>query len=151
MRGIAECTIHTLLPLLQHHYPDYIIEGNFTSETVGCCKNMKYDEATGHIIDPSMEQSMVFMEETLPGFELDLIQMGSNEQTSSRPLHTGFSSGNDSVSTLGRPQGQQLSTSTSTRLVSILGSSSHQNDDASVLSSTSGITMATIHTIETQI
>ena len=50
LKAQAECTIHTLLPLLQHHYPDSGIEQNFTQETVNWCQHLQYDSQEGWIL-----------------------------------------------------------------------------------------------------
>ena len=153
LKAIAECTIHTLLPLLQHHFPECNLEGNFTQEAITRCRGMVYDEATGTVIDPTLEQSMKYMEEApLRGFELDMSLVEQQETELGRPLRTGFPTDVDSVSTLGRPNTQTAAATTVLVPRTTVGNSTGtQHDDALVMSSTSGVTMATIQTIETQI
>ena len=88
LKAQAECTIHTLLPLLQHHYPESGIQSNFTQRAVERCKNMVFDEETGTVVDPTVEQSMKFLdEETLPGFTLDLSLLTQSKTTDRSLVH----------------------------------------------------------------
>ena len=150
VRAHAECTVHTLLPLLQYHYPDSAIENNFTQRTVEKCRHMAYDEATGTVIDPSIEESLQFVEEELlPGFSLDMSMLNSKEED--RSVCTGFPSASDSVSTLGNPAPRVAPTVQASRFQPVrIASTSHRND-SSVVSSTSAITIETLQTMETQI
>ena len=150
----AECTIHTLLPLLQYHYPDSAIEGNFTQQVVKRCQNMEYDEETGMVIDPTLDQSMKYVEEVaLPGFSLDMsaVTQGAGENRPTLP-RTGFPSTSDSVSTLDKAAvARRASSAKGSGAQSGVSLETACKDDASVLSSTSAITTETIHTIETQL
>lgn len=149
----AECTIHTLLPLLKYHYPTSSIEGNFTQQVIRRCQNMEFDEESGMVIDPTLEQSMKYVEEVaLPGFSLDMSAI-TNAEADSRPTQrTGFPSASDSVSTLDKDavkrNSGRLSAAPSAQIVSTTVS---RQDDSSILSSTSAITTETIQTIETQL
>ena len=151
LKAQAECTIHTLLPLLQHHYPNSGIQSNFTQRAIDRCKTMVYDEDTGTVIDPTVEQSMNFLdEETLPGFSLDMSMLTQSTQAESRPsITTGFPSATDSVSTLG--QKQRVSKVNPSPLTIPSPSTSVRNDDQSIVSTTSAITIETIQTVETQL
>ena len=157
-RSLAECTIHTLFPLLQHHYPECSLHGNFTQETISRCKNMRFDEVTGTIIDPDAEESMKYMEEAnLPGFHLDmsLLEQNNSTNTDNRPAaRTGFPSDNDSVSTIGNGNiaidRNSRNTSSTGRTVN-LGTSNAVSDDATIQSNISTVTTETIQTIQTQL
>ena len=156
LRIQAECTIHTLLPLLQHHFPNSGIETNFTQETILRCQNMKYDEETGAVIDPEVEDSMKMIEdEALSGFTLDLSLLHQTD-TATRPVNnnTGFPTDTDSVSTLGRPKTTttQVGTASSAAIISSTSTQpASKEDDSSVISSTSAITIETIQTIENRL
>ena len=152
LKAQAECTIHTLLPLLQHHFPHSGIEANFTQETIDRCSAMVYDEATGTVIDPAAEESMKSMEdEMLPGFSLDM-SLVEQQLSETRPAQrTGFPKENDSVSTLDkgtRKTSISIITAPSGAMESGPTRLTSQMDDSSIISSTSGITIETIHTIE---
>ena len=153
MKAQAECTIYTLLPLLQHHYPECNLEGNFTQEVVKRCQHMKFDETTGTIVDPHMEESMRFMDnDNLPGFALDLSAMTALSLDEQRPtIRTGFPSDIDSVSTLGRGATTMSSPTPRIATVSVNAPTPLGADDTSIISSTSAITVETINTIQTQL
>ena len=151
----AECTIHTLLPLLQHHFPHSGIEANFTQETIQRCASMQYDEETGAVVDPTVEASMKSLEDdALPGFTLDmsLLAQADKEQ---RPSRTGFPADVDSVSTLDKRGAKPSSLSFITPATAATGSdptkATPKGDDSSIVSSTSAITMETIQTIENRL
>ena len=153
LKAEAECTIHTLLPLLQYHYPECALEGNFTQETVDRCLNMHYDAATGTVIDPTVEESLKFIDdENLPGFELDISALSQSADDQRPAERTGFPSDLDSVSTLGRGAATVTQGAVSRNTVSVNTSfQSEKDDDASIFSSTSTITVETIQTIQTQL
>ena len=157
LKAQAECTIHTLLPLLQHHFPHSGIEANFTQETIQRCQSMRYDEETGTVIDPEVEESIRALEEdALPGFTLDMSLL-TQQSTDKRPeaARTGFPTDLDSVSTLGKggrkPSNVSIVATSTIATASAQTRSTPRGDDSSIISTTSAITIETIQTIENRL
>ena len=114
---------------------------------------MVFDEETGTVVDPTVEQSMKFLdEETLPGFTLDLSLLTQSKSAETRPqMNTGFPSAQDSVSTLGVRKDYRSKSNTAMAITTAPTPEPSRADDQSIHSTTSAITIETINTIETQL
>ena len=116
---------------------------------------MIYDDTTGTVIDPAVEESMKSLEDdVLLGFTLDLSLLNQEEERHPVSTNTGFPSAVDSVSTLDKHAAKACSSSALVApsvTAKVASKTAAKDDDASLLSSTSGITIETIHTIETRL
>jgi hypothetical protein len=150
----AECTINTLLPLLKHKYPDADLDRLFTSETEHRCEGLTFDESKGAVVDNLVNDHLTFLdEENLLGFSFtinpDEPQTPHNEARPSQeqPLYND----SDSVSTLAKPGQASFITPSAAHNQSFSRIDTRSNDNTSVTSGTSTVTMETISTIENRL
>ena len=95
----AETAMMTLLPLLEHHFPDCDVRDNFTQEAKDRSKTMVWDEKRRMIIDTAAghETEEIEEDENLVGFEFSAEAAESLE----RPVVKTFAPhDDDSISTL---------------------------------------------------
>lgn len=162
----AACITYTLLPYLEHFYPDADVKTYFDESTISRCATMKFCPEQGEVIDTSVSGSAYQIDfgedDELGGFsfrnengdkdddeEIERVTRPSktNKEPTPRPNH--FPSDSDSVSTfggngrLGRAAGFNPSPNQ-------IRDTSLQNDNASISSSISGVTMRTIQTLESK-
>ena len=105
----AETTIHTLLPILQHFYPNAFVESNFSEDAIERCTGMVWDSINNCVIDPVFHETADFTEEeALPGFVFD--ESALNDLQHREVDRNPMPNDSDSVSTF-RPAGQSVSTS----------------------------------------
>lgn len=143
----AECTIYTLLPLLQHQFPEAKPESFFSEEAKTRCIDMVFDEATGVIVDKNAIEIDIEEDDELLGFTLHVENTNPNNMT--RPSERTPATNpydNTSVSTFrttGTYTGAARPVRTSTR--------SSATDSQSIVSNSTGVTMQTIRTLEDNI
>jgi hypothetical protein len=161
VKAEAECAISTLYPLAQHYFPNADLEDSFTTETAERCAPLKYDPETGNIIDETLgDQLTAIDDDQLLGFTFDMEDISTNNkdnnQDESRPPEPTydrfFPTDNDSVSTFGKPTTPSRSDNpiiTAHPRVRRLNTASH--DNSSVTSITSGVTVETLESMNSQI
>ena len=154
----------TLLPYLKHQYPEQPVEEYFTDEAISRCEGLVVDPITGRVKQLYEEELDEEEEDEMLGFDLQ-IDTSKAVATLTRPEKNRRVPGpedEDSVSTLGGARHGTESTSggssehtTGFKLKNI-SSTNHKkvggyNDDMSVISSTSTVTMQTIATLEAKL
>jgi hypothetical protein len=151
----AECTVNTLLPLLKHHYPDSDLDKYFSHEAIDRCEGYKYDVTKGAVIDDLVDNHLSFIDdENLLGFSFttDAATEGDVQtEAVTRPSETVLYNDSDSVSTLAKPGAASFLTPSFNNNVSFSRSDTRSNDNTSITSNTSAITMETISTMEKSI
>lgn len=134
------CTASTLLPLLEHFFPDADVEKLFSQEARDRCRDYEYDVNKGMVVDKNSQQEGD--DDELLGFslELDLTQMEQEMRPSER---ASMPYDDDTISTFGgtlpRPQKKRRAKAPS------------RPDDGSTLSHGSSVTMSTIQTLENRV
>ena len=159
----AEMTILTLLPLLEHFYPTAEVRSNFTTSAAQRCEHMIWDGDKEMIVDTSTEEETadITEEEDLMGFEF----AAAVEEELQRPTYRFGPNDEDSVSTLASIDAasrytknrkkqstagsQSHTTTTSHNRVS--SSSRTTQDDLSLHSLDTMVTMESINVLEGQI
>jgi hypothetical protein len=156
----AECAIHTLLPLLQHHFPDVEVDDHFTSEVVERCSTFKFDAKTGTIVDEELGDHLAIIDDdNLLGFTFDIDATATPtkaHEEEARPSHPNvnkyFPTDNDSVSTFARNYDNdntfQPITPSRTQARRLQRS---LHDASSTTSATSTVTMETMQTFESKL
>ena len=158
--------IRTLLPYLKDHYPQYQVEENFTEEAIERCEGMMVDPSTGCVKQLYDEDLNEEEEDEMLGFDLQ-IDTSKAIATLTRPeKNRAFPSpeDEDSVSTLGGTarDGGNISATTGSSVSSKVFHPKYipkapknkvggNNDEISVMSSTSTVTMQTIATLEAKL
>ena len=152
----AETTILTLLPTLEHLFPDVNVKSNFTRQAVIRTKHMLWDLEKGMIVDTSVpkETEEIQEEEKLMGFEFSV----AAEEELKRDLPKFAPHDEDSVSTLKskdatvRTTRQFMSppsaTATSIATSSHANAKSSQDDTISLMSSGTTVTMESFQQLE---
>jgi hypothetical protein len=145
----AECTINTLLPLLRHQYPDADLDRYFSHGAIDRCAGYKFDEAKGLVVDGLVQDHLTFIdEENLLGFNLNIDEAETNQSQTEpgRPttVDQTLYNDSDSVSTLANPGTTSFITPTLTNNISFARNDSRSNDNTSVTSNTSTVTMETV-------
>ena len=158
----AETTILTLLPTLEHFYPDVDVRSNFTRQGIERCENMAWDDNRQMIIDTAapLETEDIDEEENLLGFEFSA-QAEEDLRRNEAPRFGPH--GDDSISTLKskdattRSTWHQPTNSSTTSQTNITGTSARassqsiQDDNASIISSSTTVTMESIQYLENKI
>jgi hypothetical protein len=146
----AECTINTLLPLLRHQYPDADLDRYFSHGAIDRCAGYKFDEAKGLVVDSLVQDHLTFIdEENLLGFNFNT-EEAENHQSQTEPgrpttVEQTLYNDSDSVSTLANPGTTSFITPTMTNNISFARrNDSRSNDNTSVTSNTSTVTMETV-------
>ena len=114
----VETTLHTLLPLLHHYYPDADVMSHFLAGTETRCMYMKWDDTKQMIVDTMApnETEEIESEENLVGFYFDMTGMNDPITRPSAPTFQPHE--NDSVSTLKSNDRTTLTTATSIKKAS---------------------------------
>ena len=155
----AECTIHTLLPTLQHFFPNAEVENNFTPDSIERCYNMEYDVETKQVIDPDTDQLIDENDDNdLIGFTLDLQDNEKNINDITRPkkqkkdlIDRAMPRDSDSISTLrDNGEGKKIN-----RFVPPppprVQRETQLNESSSTFSATSTVTMETMASLESKV
>ena len=154
----AETTILTLLPTLQHFYPDCSVASNFTSQAMDRCKTMIWDAEKEMIVDTSMpeETEDIDDEENLLGFEF----LAAVEESFQRAVPQIGPYDNDSVSTLhtmdntvratwkAQAKGSLPSHSASSNTSTLQAPPSSQDDSVSIFSAGTTVTVESFQALE---
>lgn len=137
----CECMIKTLLPFLEHWFPNAATHNLFTAETRERCKPYLYDEAKGMVVDSTVNAEG--NDDELLGFtlEMDLTEMEQEMRPSER---ISMPYDDDTISTFGgnRERTQKRRRGTESII---------SGEDRSTHSQGSSATMSTIQTIETRV
>ena len=152
----AETTILTLLPTLEHFFPEVNVRANFTQHAVKRTQHMIWDNVKMMIVDTSVpeETEDIQEEEDLMGFEF-LVAVDA-ELTRDLPKFAPHD--NDSVSTLkskdatarttGRVMVHPASLASSTAKSTYASIKSSQDDTISLMSSGTTVTMESFQQLE---
>jgi hypothetical protein len=152
----AECSINTLLPLLKYQYPDADVERYFSHEAIDRCDGLAFDSVKGVVIDNLVDDHLTFLdEENLLGFSFENNENKDNTNSTNdearpataQPLYND----SDSVSTLANPGRARFITPTMNHNATIPRPDTRNNDNASIISTTSTMTMETLSTIDQRI
>lgn len=146
----AECTINSLLPILNYKYPNKDLEKYFSHEAVDRCEGYAYDPTKGVVVDSLINDHLTFIdEENLLGFAFDktVVEETENETGTERPQppQTLYPD-NDSVSTLAKPRVAYM-TPVVHQNISTARTEARSSDNTSVTSATSTVTMETVNSI----
>ena len=152
----AEITLNTLLPLLQHHFPDADVGCNFTCAAEERCRDMVWDESKNMIVDAAFDNATAEIgeEENLVGFEFATEEL---QQSLVRPTtrEDYMPNDNDSVSTfrsrcsyLASPSRPSIRSSTA-NISTALASSTNSTQSTSTITS-SAVTSSTELTVLTK-
>jgi hypothetical protein len=151
MKVEAECTINTLLPLLRHLHPDIDVDKYFTQDTIDRCEGYKFDPTKGVVVDTLVNDELTFIDEdNLLGFSFSTAQEEVQNESTRPDRPQALYHDDDSVSTLAKP-GSSVITPSMTTNVNIPRYDSRSNDNTSITSGTSTVTMDTIHSIENRL
>jgi hypothetical protein len=149
----AECTISSLLPLLKYKYPSIDLEKYFSQEAIDRCDGYKFDAEKGIVVDDLVEDHLTFIaDESLLGFSFTLANDKEGDSAeATRPSEPALYNDSDSVSTLAKPGTSSFLSPSFTNNVSFDRADTRSNDNTSITSNTSAVTMETISTIEKNI
>ena len=165
MEEEATIMIRTLLPFLKFQYPDDPVEEYFTEEAIRRCKGMTVDPNTGRVKQLYEEEFDEDEEDEMLGFDLqiDTAKAIATLTRLDKSRATPSPEDDDSVSTLGgaaRASGAASTSGTSNTSTvfkprhiptQIKNKDRANNDDISVISATSTVTMQTIATLEAKL
>ena len=140
--------IFTLLPFLQHHYPDIDFTKHFSSDTIDRCASLQFDPAKMMVVDKDCSTDAA--EADLLGFEINLPSNPSPSTTeirpSEHPINDGMPQDDDSISTLGAaPSMFEVPTIHNTARKAF---SPATKSSASITSNTSGVTLESFTTLQ---
>ena len=140
--------IFTLLPFLQHHYPDIDFTKHFSSDTIDRCASLQFDPTKMMVVDKDCSTDAA--EADLLGFEINLPSNPSPSTTeirpSERPINDGMPQDDDSISTLGAaPSMFEVPTIRNTARKAF---SPATKSSASITSNTSGLTLESFTTLQ---
>lgn len=134
------CMATTLLPFLEHWFPNAEVEKLFTEETRERCRDYTYDVEKGMVVDKTIQQEGD--DDELLGFSLEL-DFTSMEQDMRPSERASMPYDDDTISTFGgtgpRPPKKRRAKTPST------------TDEGSNLSQGSSVTMSTIQTLESRV
>lgn len=168
VRDEAEVVIKTLLPRLKALFPDQVesLELYFTQETVNAAKIQTYNIQKDRIVIEGLEDEENEDEDEDDGFAFGNLVKDASEEKKERPaipeiISPGFPGDDDSISTLHadipkayaktfNPSPSQTGTPAS--IITPKGKSRNvnsSNDNMSIGSNTSSVTMGTIQTVRT--
>jgi hypothetical protein len=160
MKIEAECAIHTLLPMLQCHFPDAEVREHFTSEVAEQCEGLKYDTKSGTVINEVLGDHLSIIDnDNLLGFTLDINEAathtepkGDENQPSSSNINKYFPNDNNSVSTFARNHDNDMNFKPITPSRPQVRRLQHSLQDASsTTSATSTVTMEMMQTFESKL
>jgi hypothetical protein len=151
MKVEAECTINTLLPLLRHWFPEINVDKYFTQDTIERCEGYKFDPEKGVVVDTLVNDQLTFIgDDNLLGFSFSMAQEEEQINSTRPDCPQALHNDNNSVLTLAKPGTSVITPSMSTN-VNIPRYDKRSNDNTSVTSGTSTVTMDTIHSIENRL